>query len=75
MPARLQRVQRQFGKRIRALRQNRGLTSEQLAKECGVTTVKMSKIEAGEVNVALSTMIHLSKRLATTLSRLFEGIK
>ena len=57
------------------MRQNKGLTSEQLAKECGVTTVKMSKIEGGEVNVALSTMIHLSKRLATTLGRLFEGIK
>lgn len=75
LPARLQRVQRQFGKRIRTLRQNRGLTSEQLAKECGVTTVKMSKIEDGQVNVALSTMINLSKRLATSLAHLFEGIK
>ena len=74
-PAGLQRVQRQFGKRIRTLRQNRGLTSEQLAKGCRVTTVKISKIEDGQVNIALSTMIHLSKRLGARLDRLFRGIR
>lgn len=74
-PASLRRVQRQFGRKVRTLRQNKGLTSGQLAKGCRVRTVKMSKIEHGEVNVALSTMIHLSKRLGTRLGRFFEGIK
>lgn len=73
--ARLKRVQRQFGKKIRTLRQNKRLTSGQLAKDCRVTALKISKIEDGRVNVALSTMIHLSKRLATTMDRLFEGIR
>ena len=72
---RLQRVQRKLGKRIKALRKDRGLTPEQLAKQCGVTVVKLLKIEDGQVNVALSTMVHLSRRLGTGLPQLFEGIR
>lgn len=37
--------------------------------------MKMAKIENGQVNLALSTMLHLSKHLGLRLDRLFRGIK
>lgn len=75
LASRFERVQRQLGKKIRTLRKKKGLSCEQLAKGCGVTVLKISRIENGQINLALSTIIHLSKRLGARLDRLFEGIK
>lgn len=71
----IKRVQKKLGSRIRRLRQKRGLTSEQLGKDCGITALKISRIENGEVNVGLSTMVHVSERLGIKVDRLVHGIR
>ena len=67
-------VQQRVGKRIRNLRKKRGLTQEKLAQLCGKNALKLSKIERGEVNLAISTIVHLAKALDITIARLFRGI-
>src|SRR5215813_11349259 len=68
-------VQQRVGKRIQNLRKKRGLTQEQLAQLCGKNALKLSRIERGEVNLAISTIVHLAKALDITIARLFRGIQ
>jgi len=42
-----------FGRRVRALRGERGLTQEDLAERCGVFRTYMSRIETGQANPTL----------------------
>jgi transcriptional regulator with XRE-family HTH domain len=72
---RLQAVQKRFGNRIAALRKKKGLTQQQLAKGCGTATAKIQKIEDGELNASISTIIHLGERLGIKLHRLLRGIE
>lgn len=43
-----------FGKRVRAIRQSKGLTMETLAALAGVDYRQIARIEAGIANVAIS---------------------
>lgn len=67
-------IQQTLGKRIQNLRKRKSLTQEKLAQISGMDTLKLGKVERGEVNIALSTIVHLSKALDTTIARLFRGI-
>ena len=67
-------VQQRLGKRIQNLKKRRGLTEEKLALLCGMSALNLRKIEQGEVNLAISTIVHLAKALDITIARLFRGI-
>ena len=74
-PAQSQIILRKLGERIRNLRKRRGLTQDELAQVCGSkTALKLAKVERGEVNLSLSTIVHLTTALQTTIARLFRGI-
>lgn len=72
--ARVRRVLREFGQRIKTLRNKKGLTPEGLAKNCGIKLVKVLKMENGEVNASLSTAVRLAGRLKIRFDHLFKGI-
>ena len=74
-PAKLRRAQRKFGKKVATLRNQKGLTQQQLGMDCGITTTKIQKIENGDVNPSLSTIIHLADRLGLKLDRFLRGIE
>jgi DNA-binding XRE family transcriptional regulator len=74
-PAKIRKAQRKFGEKIATLRKQKGLTQEQLGEDCGITGTKIQKIENGEANPSLSTMIHLAERLGLRLDRLLRGIE
>jgi len=74
-PGQLNRAQKRLGRRIAALRRQKRLSREQLGKACGVSAIKMQKLEAGDVNASLSTMIRLARQLGINLHRLFQGIQ
>ena len=67
-------IQRKLGKRIQNLREKRGLTDEKLAKRCGIKTIRMNKIERGEVNLAMSTILRVCNALHTRFVPLFRGM-
>ena len=65
--------QRAFGPRIRDLRQQAGLTQEDLAHHCGLFRTYLSRIENGKANPTL-TMIHaLAVSLDVPVTALFES--
>ena len=65
---------RALGIRLRALRQERGLTQEGVADLARLDGKHVQAIEAGRVNVTVATLVGLSKSLDVEIGRLFaEG--
>jgi transcriptional regulator with XRE-family HTH domain len=68
-------IQRQLGRKIRKVRQSKGLTREALATMCRIKPGKIWNIENGRVNPTLATLARISKRLGTKLGELLKGIQ
>jgi transcriptional regulator with XRE-family HTH domain len=64
---------RVFGERIRALRQDRGLSQERLAELAGVHRTYLSSLERGERNVSLDNIYAIAKALGVSPAELFES--
>jgi len=62
-----------IGPRIRAIREEKGVSLDELAKLTGFDVAFLSGIEKGEVQPQLGTMIKLSKALDSAFSRLVSG--
>jgi transcriptional regulator with XRE-family HTH domain len=56
-----------LGKRVRELREQRGLSQEQLAERAGLHWTYVSGIERGRRNPGLNTLGALAKALGVTL--------
>ena len=52
--------QHRLGQRIQAMRQRRGLTQEQLARDCGLSQKYLSELERGEKSASLETLVALA---------------
>lgn len=63
-----------FGRRVRELRDTKGLSQEAFAEECGLDRTYISGIERGKRNVSLENIRVIAKALNVSLSRLFEGL-
>lgn len=64
----------QFGQRVRALRQARGLSQEAFAHLCGLDRTYISSLERGHRNISLKAIAALAHALDLSLAELFEGI-
>jgi transcriptional regulator with XRE-family HTH domain len=65
-------IQKQFGKKVRALRLAKGLSQEELAFRAGVHRTYLGGIERGERNPSLKNIAAIAKALDSTLSELFS---
>ena len=63
-----------FGKHFEQLREQRGMTREQLAESSGVDLAVIEQIERGEASPTLDTLRQLAGGLDLLLSELFEGL-
>ena len=61
-----------LGKRIKLLRIRQGITQAQLAFEAEIPRMQVSRIERGEINTGISTLIRISKVLDITTKDLIE---
>lgn len=61
-----------LGQTIRARRQARGITQEELAERVGVTVETISRLERGIVSPSLTRLQGIAVALASTLSELLE---
>ncbi len=70
-------IKQQLGKKIKRMRQKRGLTQEKLAEMVDISLRTMSGIEIGENFVTSDTLEKILKALETDLEELFtfEHIK
>lgn len=63
-----------FGKSVRARRERKGMSQEQLAERAGLHRTYVGAIERGERNVSLKNILRLARALGTRGSELLEGI-
>ncbi len=55
---------KEFGKNLRRLRLEKGVTQEILSEEAGIGKNQVGLIERGEINVTISTIKKLAKKLS-----------
>lgn len=65
-------IQVRLGRSIRATRTSRNMTQETLAAAVGIGSRHLQKIEAGEVNVTLSTICRIASVLAVDPGSLLQ---
>jgi DNA-binding XRE family transcriptional regulator len=73
--SKLQNAQRQFGQRIQTQREHKGISQEQLSKDCGITLTNLKLLESGEAEARLFTVISIAEVLGTTVEDLLRGIE
>ncbi|WP_240471461.1 helix-turn-helix domain-containing protein [Flavobacterium cauense] len=61
-----------MGKRIKEIRTEKNLSQQDLAAKCNYEKSNMSRIEAGRVNLTLTTLDKVSKGLEVELMELFR---
>lgn len=68
------RVLTAFGKRVKELREEQGLTQLDLSAKSGVEVRQIGRIENGAVNTSLAVLSKLATGFGITLSELMEGV-
>jgi transcriptional regulator with XRE-family HTH domain len=63
-----------FGKAIRALREERGYSQEELAERAGLHRNYVGGVERGERNVALENIVKLASALSVRTRDLFDSL-
>ena len=69
----LQQIAKALGVRIRQLRKKKGCSQGEFAAICGLHRSHMGKIERGETNVRLSTLLVIAENLETKVEKLLMG--
>ena len=64
-------IQKQFGKKVRELRVERGYSQEGFAFECNLHRTYIGCIERGEKNVTIVNIEKIAKALNVKISQLF----
>ena len=62
-----------FGKHLRNMRKERGLSQEQLENLADISKNQIGNIERGEVNVTLISLLAISKALDISPKDLFDN--
>jgi len=66
------KLQKLFGKTVRKLRTDRGMSQEELAFESGLTRNYISILELGQQSPSLDTLYALAKALDMSVTSLIE---
>ena len=65
-------ITEEFGKRVRQLRRQTGLSQEKFALKIGMDRTYFASVEAGKRNIAIVNIKKIADGLEVTLSELFE---
>ncbi|MGA3371061.1 MAG: helix-turn-helix transcriptional regulator [Terracidiphilus sp.] len=65
-------VQKQFGARMRSLRQQRGLSQEELAFSCNLDRTYIGSVERGERNISLVNIHTIAAALGVSPKEFFN---
>lgn len=63
---------KEFGSNLQKIRKQKGLSLRALSYECSIDFSDIGKIERGEINVTLLTIVQLAKALAVPPEELFK---
>lgn len=62
----------EYGKKVKEIRKNRGVTQESLADLSGLDRTYISDIENGKRNVSIETIFKIADALETTVVEFFK---
>ncbi len=65
---------KRFGANVRAAREAKGWTQEDLASASGLATVQVSRVERGVREIRLTTLLRLVTALEIKPNRLLDGL-
>jgi transcriptional regulator with XRE-family HTH domain len=68
------KIQIALGRRIKRLREKKGLSQGQLAQACDLWRGHIGQIERGNHNIRLSSLLKITKKLDITIERMLRGI-
>lgn len=63
-----------FGKNVRAHRERRGISQEQLAELAELHRTYVGAVERGERNVSLKNIVRLARALGSSAAELAKGV-
>lgn len=63
-----------FGKRLRALREERGFSQEAMAAKARLDAKHYQQLEYGSSNATFATLMAVARALGMTLSEMLEGV-
>jgi transcriptional regulator with XRE-family HTH domain len=63
---------KKLGANIKKLREAKDLSLRELSYECDIDNSKISKIEKGQVNITITTILQLAKALAVHPTELLK---
>lgn len=64
----------QLGRKVRAVREARGMTQEDLAHRSGLSSVQISRIERGRREIRITTLLQLLRALDVSPEELLHGL-
>lgn len=67
-------ITKEFGKRIRFLREQTGLSQEKFALQINMDRTYYASVESGKHNISLQNIEKIARGFGITLSELFETI-
>jgi len=71
----MEKIERLFGKTVRAQRTRNGLSQEDFADHAGIHRTYVSSIELGKVQVSIRIAHQLAVALGVPLSQLFKEVE
>jgi XRE family transcriptional regulator, regulator of sulfur utilization len=66
---------RRLGANIRAIRQERGMTQEEVANASGLSLSDVGRIERAERDPGVRVLVRLAVGMGVTAARLFDGVR
>jgi transcriptional regulator with XRE-family HTH domain len=67
-------LQQAIGQRIRTMREDKGLSQEELAALCKCHRTYVGMVERAEKNISVAALAKFARALKTTMSHLLEGL-
>ena len=67
-------AQKKLGQNIRSLREKASLTQEDLAGACDLHPTEIGRLERGERDLRLSTIVRVAAGLQTSSEKLLRGV-
>lgn len=64
-----------LGKRIKQLRQEKGIDQKAFAFDCDISRTQLHHIEKGETDVRLGTLLKITTELDLPLSEFFQDLE
>lgn len=73
MPMTKEKLLKALGKKVKALREAKGLSQYALSDESGISRSQIVRLENGDLNCTIATLLSIAQALEVEVKELVEG--